>query len=71
MNKPSNSLPTLNRRTVFVGAGTAGALGALAAVSALPGAAPEPVKAAESQRDAAGGYQLTDHVKQYYQTARI
>lgn len=71
MNKPSNSLPTLSRRTVFVGAGTAGALGALAAVSALPGAAPAPAQVAATQPDPAGGYQLTDHVKQYYQTARI
>lgn len=71
MDKPSNPLPTLSRRTVFIGAGTAGALGALAAVSALPGAAPAPVKAAEARLDPTGGYQLTDHVKQYYQTARI
>jgi len=63
--------PTISRRTVFAGAGVAGALAAAAAV--LPGAAkpPAPGAAASPEPAAAGGYQLTDHVKQYYATARI
>lgn len=63
--------PTLSRRTAFIGAGTAGALAAAAAV--LPRAeAPAPVvAAAKPVADPTGGYQLTDHVKQYYATARI
>ena len=47
---------------------------ALAAVAALlPAAtkAPAPVAAALPEPAATDGYQLTDHVKQYYATARI
>ena len=62
--------PALNRRTVFAGAGTVGALAAAATL--LPGApAPAPVKAVEAQPQKGGGYQLTEHVKQYYATARV
>jgi len=68
MSKPSS--PTLNRRTVFAGAGAVGALAAAATV--LPGApAPAPVKSAEAKPRQGGGYQLTEHVKQYYATARV
>jgi len=60
--------PTINRRTVFAGAGAAGAL---AAVAVVPGPAKVPVATAEVKSDPAGGYQLTDHVKRYYATARV
>jgi hypothetical protein len=70
MDKSSTALPVLNRRKVLAGAGAVGAVGVMAA-AALPGAAPEPAKTAEARPDAAGGYQLTEHVKQYYATARI
>ena len=63
--------PTINRRTAFLGAGTAGALAAAAAV--LP-RAPAPTATgatAKVEPEAKSGYQLTDHVKQYYATARI
>lgn len=67
MSKPSS--PTLNRRTVFAGVGAVGALAAAATV--LPGApAPAPVKSADAKPEQ-GGYQLTEHVKQYYATARV
>lgn len=70
MDKPT--LPMLNRRTAVAGAGVIGAVGALAGVAtAVPGApAPALVKAAEAQTDH-GRYQLSDHVKHYYATARI
>jgi hypothetical protein len=60
----------LSRRTLFAGAGTAGALVAVAAM--LPKAA-APVVAVASAAPAAevGGYQLTEHVQRYYQTARV
>jgi hypothetical protein len=60
----------LSRRTLFAGAGTAGALAAAAAL--LPKTAP-PVLAAASAAPATaeGGYQLTEHVQRYYQTARV
>ena len=71
MNKPT--LPGLNRRTAVAGAGVVGAVGALAALSTtLPGPpTPAAVKAAEAQPATADGYQLTDHVKHYYATARV
>lgn len=67
MKKPST--PALNRRTVFAGAGAAGALAVAASVlpnarDAAPAAAPAD-KPAES-----GGYRLSEHVKQYYASAR-
>ena len=69
MNKPVS--PTISRRTVFAGAGAASVLAAAAVV--LP-RTPQPVAtvaAALPEPAATGGYQLTDHVKQYYATARV
>jgi hypothetical protein len=57
---------TLKRRALFAGAGTAGAL---AAVAALLPSTPDATPKAPPERG--GGYALTDHVKQYYQTTRI
>jgi hypothetical protein len=62
----------ISRRKVFAGAGTAGALAAAAAM--LPLGRPEPdavVATNRSATDAQGGYQLTEHVKRYYQTTRV
>lgn len=77
MTQPTANVPVdaaasrpVARRTVFVGAGAAGALAAVAA--ALPlrqEAAPAPQQAQPGQAE--GGYQLTEHVKRYYQTARV
>ena len=69
MSKPA--LPTISRRTVFAGAGAASALAAAAVM--LP-RTPQPVAAVAAALPEAtptGGYQLTEHVKQYYATARI
>lgn len=71
---PSDPKPAgtaLSRRTLFAGAGAAGALAVVA--SAVPkGPAADPVTLAKApEADANGGYQLTDHVKRYYQTARV
>ena len=68
MSKSSTRI--LNRRTVFAGAGAAGALAAAAAV--LPGApAASPATVARAKPGGQdGGYRLTDHVKQYYAKAR-
>jgi len=60
----------MNRRTLFAGASTVGALAAVATV--LPRAASEPE--ASTPRPAptrGGGYTLSEHVKHYYQTTRI
>ena len=63
--------PVLNRRTVFIGAGAVGAFGAIAAVTAVPKVQPALPAAADAQAARSGGYQLTDHVRQYYATARV
>ena len=71
MTHPASPTPPLvQRRTLFAGAGAAGALAVVATV--LPSAEKAAVKtAAASVPEATGGYQLTDHIKQYYATARI
>ena len=61
--------PSLSRRTVFAGAGAVGA--AAAAVAVLPGVAKSPVAAAVAAPASTGGYQLTEHVRRYYQTAKV
>ena len=66
-------LPTsskLTRRRVFAGAGTAGALAAVAAVLPVTPAPPQ-VAHARKAPDATDGYQLTEHVRRYYQTAKV
>lgn len=76
MTKPSR--PTagseregLSRRTLFAGASTVGALAA--AVALIPRAPVEEAAAIEARPapTKGGGYSLSDHVKQYYQTTRI
>ncbi len=60
----------MNRRTLFAGASTVGALAAVATV--LPRAGSD--SAATAPREApkrGGGYMLSEHVKHYYRTTRI
>jgi len=62
----------LSRRTLFAGAGTAGALAAV--VSVLPSVKPVPeaaLAAAQTKPERGGGYALSDHVRQYYKTAQV
>ena len=61
----------LHRRHLFVGAAAVGALGAVAAATKLTPTLAVPAQAAAAQSESAGGYQLTDHVKQYYASARV
>jgi hypothetical protein len=67
----NSASPTLSRRSVFMGAGAIGAVGALAAVASLPDATPQSAETAQPKPEPAGGYQLTEHVKQYYAKARV
>ena len=64
--------PPIGRRALFAGAGAAGALVAVAAV--LPKVADEAVGAKTAALPApaaqGSGYRLSEHVKQYYATAR-
>lgn len=73
MPKPNPSRdtrqPALSRRTVFAGAGVAGAAAAAAAV--LPRVVQNAAPVAAASPAATGGYQLTEHVKRYYQTAKV
>lgn len=63
--------PSLSRRRLFAAGSTVGALAAAAA--AVPLVAPtEPPKAEPKPApEKGGGYQLSEHVKRYYQTARV
>lgn len=68
MSQPQEKL---SRRTLFAGASAVGAVAAVA--SLLPAA--QPAEQANQELKPApekgGGYQLTEHVKQYYQTTRL
>jgi hypothetical protein len=61
----------LSRRTIFAGVGTAGALAA--AVSVMPSlpAVPQAAAPERAKPEKGGGYALSDHVAQYYKTARV
>jgi formate dehydrogenase region TAT target len=68
MSQPKSKL---SRRTLFAGAGTAGAIAA--AASLLPGVVQENTAAPQAKQPPkrGGGYQLTEHVKRYYQTTLV
>jgi hypothetical protein len=62
----------LSRRTLFAGAGTAGALAAV--VSVIPSLKDSALPVAEVLKPApenGGGYSLSAHVKQYYKTTLV
>ena len=63
--------PTVNptRRSFLRAAGGAGALGALAAVASDAGAAPV-VAAPVAVEAKQAGYHETEHIRQYYRTAK-
>ena len=69
MDKDNTKKPALTRRSLFAGAGTAGALAAAAA--ALPLARPAPTPVAQAAEPEADGYRLSEHVRRYYQTTRV
>ena len=62
----------LARRAMLAGTGAVGALAAAAAL--LPGREPSVAASKGSEApsaDSSAGYRLTEHVKQYYRTARV
>lgn len=75
MSKPlpeaSEGRTRLNRRTLFAGASTVGALAAAATL--MPRAPTETVSAVEPRPapEKGGGYSLSEHVKRYYKTTLI
>lgn len=67
----SQSQGKLSRRTLFAGAGTAGAV---AAVASLVPATQSVAPAEQPPREApakGGGYHLSEHVKRYFKTTQI
>lgn len=73
MQKPTPSRderqPALSRRTVFASAGAVGV--AAAAAAALPGVTQKPEPTSSALPSKPDGYQLTEHVQRYYQTAKV
>jgi hypothetical protein len=69
MNESQRS--RLSRRQVFAGAGTAGALAAVAAAVPLAGPQPQATPEAKPAPDKGGGYHVTQHVLRYYQTTKV
>jgi hypothetical protein len=61
----------VSRRTLFAGAATTGAVAAAATLlPAVQEAAEAPLQAKEPPQRG-GGYELSEHVKRYYQTTRL
>ena len=67
----SQPVGKLSRRTLFAGAGTAGAIAAATAVMPRVGTPPAPVVEPKPAPGKGGGYQLSEHVKRYYKTTLI
>lgn len=68
----TQSSTKLSRRTLFAGAGAAGAMAA--AVTVMPALKGNALPVAEALKPApenGGGYSLSAHVKQYYKTTRV
>ena len=62
----------LSRRTLFAGAGAAGALAtAVAVLPSLPSQSVPQAQTLKAKPDKGGGYALSEHVQQYYKTARV
>ncbi|MBI3367636.1 MAG: formate dehydrogenase [Burkholderiales bacterium] len=65
------SKPSIQRRRLFAGAGTASALAAAAVTLPLVREADVAAPTAKPAPEQGGGYQLTQHVLRYYQTTKI
>ncbi len=71
MKAEKTSPQALSRRQVFAGAGAAGALAAVAVSMHLPQPSDAVVAADSTADEETAGYRLTEHIKRYYQTARV
>jgi hypothetical protein len=70
-NRP-DAAPLKRRGVLLAGAGAAGAAGAaVLAAKGLPSAQSTPVASAAPAPDKQPGYQLTQHVRRYYETAKV
>ena len=70
LQAPGRPTGLTNRRSLMAGAGMAAT--AAVAMKALPGAVPAAVAPAlaKAASDTSGGYQLTAHVRRYYETTQ-
>ncbi len=68
MNEPKGRL---SRRTLFAGAGTAGAIATVASMLPAQREPQAPVPQAKSPPPRGGGYELTEHVQRYYRSTRV
>jgi hypothetical protein len=70
LQAPGRHTGLTNRRTLMAGAGIAAT--AAVAMKALPGAVPAAAApaVAKAAPDTRGGYQLTAHVRRYYETTQ-
>ena len=72
-NQPASDSPAMPRRKLLGAAGTTGALAAAATLFATrdePSAAGAEPQAGSAPKQG-GGYRVTEHVLQYYQTTRV
>ncbi len=68
-NDSSNS--GFSRRRWFAGAGTVGAVAAVAAVLPATGLIPKDAVTSDPAQPEPSGYRLSAHVQRYYQTTRL
>jgi len=61
----------LSRRGFLAGAGAASVAGAAALVATQKPAKPEPVKTSKAGIEPGAGYQLTEHVRNYYRSTTV
>ena len=69
--KTDSSTSGLSRRRWFAGAGTVGAVAAVAAVLPATGLIPKDVVSSDPAKPEPSGYRLSAHVQRYYQTTRL
>ncbi|MDH5205153.1 MAG: formate dehydrogenase [Hylemonella sp.] len=61
----------LSRRTLFAGAGTAGAIAAVTSVMPSVPTGPTAVQSTKPAPTRGGGYHLSEHVKRYFKTTLV
>jgi hypothetical protein len=72
MSKPQSKQSSTTRRTLFLGAGTVGALAAAASlVPAVQAPQADPSPELKPAPENGGGYRLSEHVKRYYKTTLV
>ncbi len=69
--KTDSSTPGLSRRRWFAGAGTVGAVAAVAAVLPATGRVTKGAVSSDPAQPEPTGYRLSAHVQRYYQTTRL